>query len=70
MTLNLDLTIYSFNMLNWSGYKWRKKEPWGIIHPDKAWNYYDESAVEIDDEGILHLKTHFNPITIKQESEK
>ena len=70
MMLNLDLTIYSFNMLNWSGYKWRKQEPWGIIHPNKAWNYYDESAVEVDDEGILHLKTHFNPITIKHEDEK
>ena len=30
---------------NWSGYKWYKQEPWGKIHPDKAWNYYDEKAI-------------------------
>tara|TARA_R110002012_G_scaffold3034_3_gene14304 strand:- start:710 stop:1447 length:738 start_codon:yes stop_codon:yes gene_type:complete len=70
MTLSLVLIIYSFNMLNWSGHEWRKQEPWGIIHPDKAWNYYDESAVEVDDKGTLHLKTQFNPITIKHEDEK
>ena len=53
--------------LNWSGYKWYKQEPWGKIHPDKAWNYYDEKAIEVDNDGILHLKTHYNPKTIKHD---
>ena len=55
--------------LNWSGYKWYKQEPWGKIHPNKSWNYYDETAIEVDDNGILHLKTHYNPKTIKHNGE-
>ena len=51
--------------IKWSGHTWRKQEPWGLIHPDKSWNYYDESAVKIDSDNILHLKTHFNPKTIQ-----
>lgn len=51
--------------MKWSGHMWRKQEPWGLIHPDKAWNYYDESAVEVDSDNVLHLKTHFNPTTIQ-----
>ena len=44
--------------LNWSGYKWYKQEPWGKIHPDKAWNYYDEKAIEVD----KGLKEGFNVV--------
>ena len=67
MMLKLDSTTYSFNMkkFSWSGHKWIKQEPWGLIHPDKAWNYYDESAVEVDKNKTLHLKTHYNPKEIK-----
>ena len=43
--------------LTWSGYKWRKQEPWGLIHPDKAWNFYDHTAATVDDDNVLHLKT-------------
>ena len=53
------------NKLNWSGYKWYKQELWGQIHPKKPWNYYDHSAIEVDDNNILHLKTHYNPKKIK-----
>jgi len=53
--------------LNWCGYEWRKQEPWGKIHPDKSWNYYDELAVEVDSNDILHLKTHYNPKTIRHQ---
>ena len=52
-------------VIRWSGYEWLKQEPWGIIHPDKPWNYYDPSAVEIDKDKMLHLKTHYNPREIK-----
>ena len=70
--LGIKLDIY-FNMktntpikekIEWSGYTWRTKEPWGRIHPDKAWNYYDKKAVGVDIHGTLHLKTHYNPTTI------
>ena len=70
--LGIKLDIY-FNMktntpikekIEWSGYTWRTKEPWGRIHPDKAWNYYDKKAVGVDINGTLHLKTHYNPTTI------
>ena len=50
--------------LTWSGYKWRKQEPWGLIHPDKAWNFYDHTAATVDDDNVLHLKTQYNPMNI------
>ena len=73
--LGIKLDIY-FNMktntpikekIEWSGYTWRTKEPWGRIHPDKAWNYYDKKAVGVDIDGTLHLKTHYNPTSIIHE---
>ena len=51
--------------IKWSKYKWLTQEPWGIIHPDKPWNYYDSSAIEIDKDDVLHLKTHYNPREIR-----
>jgi len=46
--------------INWSGYEWITQERWGNIHPDKTYNWYDPSAIEIR-EGDLILKSHYNP---------
>jgi beta-glucanase (GH16 family) len=46
--------------INWSGYEWITQERWGNIHPDKSYNWYDPSAIEIR-EGDLILKSHYNP---------
>ncbi len=48
-------------MIEWSGYSWLKQERWGQIHPDKTMCWYDSSAVSIDENGYLNLKTHYNP---------
>jgi len=47
--------------INWSGYKWITQEVWGQVHEDKKWCYYDETAVSVDSNEILHLLTHYNP---------
>jgi beta-glucanase (GH16 family) len=46
--------------INWSGYKWLTQERWGNIHPDKAYNWYDPSAIEIRENDLI-LKSHYNP---------
>ena len=50
----------SSGLIKWSGYNWITQERWGDIHPDKTYNWYDPSAVEIKDENLI-LKTHYNP---------
>jgi beta-glucanase (GH16 family) len=47
-------------MIQWSGYDWLTQERWGNIHPDKTYNWYDPSAVEIRNDDLI-LKTHYNP---------
>ena len=47
--------------INWSGYEWLTRERWGSIHPSKSWNWYDPTAIEINDAGQLRLKIHRNP---------
>ena len=56
-------------IIEWSDYTWLTKEPWGRIHPDKAWNHYDKTAVEIDEDNVLHLKTQYNPQKIIHDGE-
>jgi beta-glucanase (GH16 family) len=46
--------------IKWSGYNWITQERWGDIHPDKPYNWYDPSAVEVVGENLI-LKTHHNP---------
>ena len=51
---------------NWSGYEWISGERWGNIHPNKAFQWYDPDAIEIQYNTIkdcdqLILKTHLNP---------
>jgi len=46
--------------ITWSGYDWLTQERWGNIHPDKTYNWYDPSAVEICNDDLI-LKTHYNP---------
>lgn len=46
--------------ITWSGYDWLTQERWGNIHPDKTYNWYDPSAVEICNNDLI-LKTHYNP---------
>ena len=48
-------------MIQWSGYDWLTQERWGQIHTDKNFVWYDDTAVIVDDQGFLHLKTHYNP---------
>ena len=48
-------------ILNWKGYNWITQERWGDIHPTKTISWYDNTAVEIDDNGFLILKTQNNP---------
>lgn len=48
-------------MINWSNYTWLTQERWGQIHGDKTEKWFDESAVQIDENGYLHLLTHYNP---------
>lgn len=45
----------------WSGYKWLTRERWGSIHTDKTWNWYDPSAIKIDESNQLLLDIHLNP---------
>ena len=45
-------------IIEWCGYKWLSQERWGQIHPDKAIQWYDPTAIEINDKGQLILKTH------------
>jgi len=47
--------------INWSGYKWITQERWGAIHQDKSWCHYDESAVSIGKDKMLHLQTKYQP---------
>ena len=47
-------------MIQWSGYDWLTQERWGNMHPDKTYNWYDPSAVEIRNDDLI-LKTHYNP---------
>ena len=49
------------NKINWSGRQWIPQERWGLIHPEKKYAWYDESAVNVLDNGNLQLKTHKNP---------
>lgn len=46
--------------ITWSGYDWLTQERWGDMHPDKTYNWYDPSAVEIRNDDLI-LKTHYNP---------
>jgi hypothetical protein len=45
------------------------QERWGDIHPDKLYNWYDPSAVEIVGEDLV-LKTHHNPKEFTVNNEK
>jgi len=48
-------------ILNWKGYDWITQERWGDIHPTKTISWYDDTAVEINNNGHLILKTQNNP---------
>lgn len=48
-------------MIHWSGYEWLPQERWGQIHKDKPFCWYDPSAISIDENHCLHLKTQYNP---------
>jgi hypothetical protein len=39
-------------IIKWSGYNWITQERWGDIHPDKLYNWYDPSAVEVVGERL------------------
>tara|TARA_Y100000593_G_scaffold85957_1_gene163817 strand:+ start:1568 stop:2269 length:702 start_codon:yes stop_codon:yes gene_type:complete len=52
--------------LTWSGYEWLPQERWGQIHPGKDFTWYDPSAIEINENNQLILKTHKNPKYFKE----
>ena len=54
--------------INWSGYEWLPREIWGQYHPDKAYCYYDRTAIDINDKDELILKTQYNPKIFKGKS--
>ena len=48
--------------MEWKGFNWLKREPWGYMHPDKPEFWYDEGAIFINDYGHLVLKTRENQL--------
>ena len=53
-----------YKEFEWSNHKWIARERWGSCHPIKPDWWYDPERVEIDDDGVLHLKTKWNPKSI------
>lgn len=47
--------------IKWQGYEWLTNERWGQFHPDKPIVWYDPSAVVINNNQTLILKTRPNP---------
>ena len=47
--------------IKWSGYNWIPQERWGNLNMDTPTRWYDPSAVIINDDDQLILKTHHNP---------
>jgi beta-glucanase (GH16 family) len=56
-----------YSKFTWSGFEWIPQERWGICHPIKPEWWYDSERVEIDNDGVLHLKTKWNPKYINDE---
>lgn len=52
-------------MVEFSGYKWRTKQPWGDFHPNDSFWWYDSECVDVTD-GILRLQTkyHYREATV------
>ena len=43
--------------VEFSGYNWYPHEEWGLIHPDKPWNWYSPSCIKVINEKLyLHVK--------------
>ena len=47
-------------IIDWSGHKWLTRERWGLIHPEKSYNWYDPSCTKVLN-GILNLDIKYNP---------
>jgi hypothetical protein len=58
-----------YKEFEWSNHKWIARERWGSCHPIKPDWWYDPERVEIDDDGVLHLKTKWNPKSIWEQKE-
>ncbi len=46
---------------SWCGHEWITSERWGLIHQDKPYCWYDNSAVHMNMDKSISLKTHKNP---------
>lgn len=55
-----SIIMSQVDTIEWCGYKWLTQERWGQIHPEKDFQWYDPTAVEINDKGQLILKTHYD----------
>ncbi len=51
----------------WCGFEWLTRERWGSIHMDKAWYWYDPTAIMIDQYGNLHLQINLNKQAFNKE---
>lgn len=51
--------------INFSGYDWYPHEEWGLIHPDKPWNWYSPDCVNVvNRQLILSVKHQPKKITL------
>jgi len=50
-----------FNKINWCGYQWIMRPPWGDNHPMEEHSWYDEGCTEIDENNNLILHIRHNP---------
>lgn len=48
-------------VIKWCGYDWASQERWGNINMEKPYCYYDDSAMNVDGYGYLHLTTFRRP---------
>lgn len=48
------------NKIQWMGHEWLTHESWGRCHPEKPYQWYDDSCVSVND-GVLELQTKYNP---------
>lgn len=53
----------------WCGIRWTTRERWGTVHPEKAYCWYDDNCVSVDDDGYLRLICKYAPRRIESVGE-
>jgi len=49
----------------WNNKEWYTNEEWGLIHPDKPWNWYNKDCIEITKDNTLRLHVKDTPRTFE-----